>query len=59
LEQIQEFPESGRIIPEFPDLPHRELIIEKHRFFYRIEKKTVWIVAVWHSAQETSQPGDL
>jgi toxin ParE1/3/4 len=59
LQQLQEFPESGRIIPEFPDLPHREPIIEKYRFFYRIEKKTVWIVAVWHSAQETSQPGDL
>jgi toxin ParE1/3/4 len=58
LRRLEDFPESGRKIPEFPDLPHRELIIEKYRFFYRVEKKTVWIMAVWHSAQETSQPDE-
>ena len=49
--------DSGRIIPEFPDLPHREVIISPYRFFYRVEKKTVWIVAVWHGAQEVDNPG--
>jgi toxin ParE1/3/4 len=46
-----EFPGSGRAIPEFPDLPYREVIVRPYRFFYRVEGRTVWIVAVWHSAQ--------
>ena len=58
LRRLEKFPESGRIIPEFPDLPHREVIIKPYRFFYRVEKKTVWIVAVWHSAQETEWPDE-
>lgn len=51
LRRLEEFPESGRSIPEFPDLPHREVIIRPYRFFYRVVGNTVWIVAVWHGAQ--------
>ncbi|MCH7521547.1 MAG: type II toxin-antitoxin system RelE/ParE family toxin [Candidatus Marinimicrobia bacterium] len=56
LRRLEDYPDSGRIIPEFPDLPHREVIISPYRFFYRVEKKTVWIVAVWHGAQEVDNP---
>jgi toxin ParE1/3/4 len=56
LRRLEDHPESGRRIPEFPDLPHRELIVPPYRFFYRIEKRTVWIVAVWHGAQEVKEP---
>lgn len=52
LRRLEDYPLSGRPIPEFPDLPHREVIIGPYRFFYRVEKKTLWIVAVWHSAQD-------
>lgn len=51
LRRPAKFPESGRIIPEFPDLPFREVLISPSRFFYRVKGKTVWIVAVWHSAR--------
>jgi toxin ParE1/3/4 len=51
LRRLQKFPASGRAIPEFPDLPYREVIVPPYRFFYRVEGRTVWIVAVWHSAQ--------
>ena len=51
LLRLEDYPHSGRSIPEFPELPHREVIISPYRFFYRVDKKTVWIVAVWHSAQ--------
>jgi toxin ParE1/3/4 len=51
LRRLEEFPESGRYLPEFPDLPYREIIVRPYRFFYRVKGKTVWIVAVWHSAQ--------
>lgn len=56
LRRLEEYPESGRSIPEFPGLPHREVIIRPYRFFYRVAGKTVWMVAVWHGAQLPDGP---
>jgi toxin ParE1/3/4 len=56
LRRLEKFPESGRVIPEFPELPHRELIVAPYRFFYRVEGRFVWIVAVWHGAQLPGVP---
>jgi len=56
LSRLGTFPESGRVLPEFPDLPFREVIVKPYRFFYRIQDKAVWIVAVWHGAQLPDQP---
>jgi toxin ParE1/3/4 len=50
LSRLRKFPRSGRVLPEFPDLPFREVIVAPYRFFYRIKDNTVWIVAVWHGA---------
>ena len=55
LRSLTDFPESGRTIPEFPDLPQRELVVTPYRFFYRVKGKTIWIVAVWHGAQLATQ----
>jgi plasmid stabilization system protein ParE len=56
LRRLQRFPESGRVLPEFPDLPYREVIVAPYRFFYRVAGKTVWVVAVWHGAQIPEEP---
>jgi toxin ParE1/3/4 len=56
LRTLEDFPESGRIIPEFPELPYREVIISPHRFFYKIKDDVVWIVGVWHGAQLPKEP---
>ena len=56
LRELEEFPDSGRHIPEFPELPHRELIVNPYRFFYRAVGKTVWVIGVWHSKQLPSPP---
>jgi len=56
LRRLEEFPESGRIIPEFPELPYREVVISPYGFFYRVKGEIVWIVAVWHGAQLPGQP---
>ena len=58
LSRLSTFPESGRAIPEFSELPHREVIVRPYRFFYRVAAKTVWIVAVWHSARLPSDPAN-
>ena len=56
LLRLRKFPESGRLLPEFPDLPFREVIVPPYRFFYRVKDETVWIVAVWHGAQVPYEP---
>ena len=56
LRRLERFPQMGREAPEFPDLPCRELIVPPYRFFYRIVRKTVWVVAVWHGAQLPEKP---
>ena len=56
LRRLEDFPESGRIIPEFPELPFREVIISPYRFFYKIKNDVVWIVAVWYDAQLPKEP---
>jgi len=56
LRRLEKFPDSGRVIPEFPELPHREVIVAPYRFFYRVEGRFVWIVAVWHGAQLPGVP---
>jgi toxin ParE1/3/4 len=56
LGRLQQFPDSGRIIPEFPELPYREVIVVPYRFFYRCETDIVWIVGVWHGAQLPEEP---
>jgi len=56
LRRLEAFPESGRVVPEFPDLPYREIIVSPYRFFYRSKDDTVWVVAVWHGAQPPAAP---
>ena len=56
LSRLQKFPQSGRALPEFPDLPFREVIVASYRFFYRMKRKAIWIVAVWHGAQLPKEP---
>jgi len=59
LSRLGRFPQSGWTLPEFPDLPFREVVIAPYRFFYRVKGKTVWIVAVWHGAQLPGQPSEV
>ncbi len=56
LRRLETLPESGRIIPEFPELPYREVIVSPYRFFYKIKGNIVWIVAVWHGALLPKEP---
>ena len=56
LRRLEQFPESGRLIPEFPDLSYREVVVRPYRFFYRIKYSIVWIVAAWHDTQLPDKP---
>src|SRR2546426_5990347 len=54
--RLARYPKSGRLIPEFPDLPYREVTVSPYRFFYRAEGKTIWVVAVCHGAPIPDEP---
>jgi plasmid stabilization system protein ParE len=49
LDQLAEFPESGRIVPEFEQPWLREFIRPPFRIVYRLEPERVRIVRVWRS----------
>lgn len=53
IERLQVFPESGRHIPEFPHLPHREVITGSYRVIYRHDSynDVVIIVTVAHGSR--------
>jgi len=62
LSNLVEFPESGRVIPEFPSLGYREVLVDRYRFFYKPAGDVVWVVGTWHDAQipaEPSEPGGI
>ncbi|MGA7876837.1 MAG: type II toxin-antitoxin system RelE/ParE family toxin [Desulfoferrobacter sp.] len=56
LRRLEKFPDSGRVVPEFPELPHREVVITPYPFFYRAKGDIVWIIAVWHGSQLPEEP---
>lgn len=56
LRRLERFSESGHPLKEFPELPHREVVVSPYRFFYRLVDKTAWIVAVWHGHQLPREP---
>jgi toxin ParE1/3/4 len=51
--RLADFPESGRIVPEFGDPTIREVIRRPCRIVYRVDhrKRTVEIARVWHAAR--------
>lgn len=48
-EQLADFPESARIVPEFGVKTIRELIHLPFRLVFRIDPAKIWIVRVWRS----------
>lgn len=56
LANLTEFPESGRVIPEFPNLGFREVLVDKYRFFYKQVGDVIWVVGTWHDAQIPDEP---
>jgi len=50
-DRLQNFPFSGRVIPEIGDESCREIIYGAYRIMYRIDKSDVWITGVVHGAR--------
>jgi len=56
--RLEQFPESGRTVPEFPSSGLRELIIGDYRVIYRASKDpaSVQVLAVRHGARLLESP---
>jgi toxin ParE1/3/4 len=56
LRRLIDFPESGRVIPQFDRLGFREVLVDSYRLFCRVQGEVIWVVGVWHDAQMPDKP---
>ena len=56
VERLADFPESGRMVPEFEIANLREIIFPPFRIVYRLDKNRVRIVRVWRSERLMEMP---
>ena len=52
LEQAREFPESGRVVPEFARAEIRELIEWPYRLVYRVRPDAIEVLSVLHGRRD-------
>ena len=52
VDQLEHFPKSGRVVPEFNSPLIRELIEGNYRIIYKISVSQIAIVRVHHAARQ-------
>jgi len=52
LRQAQDFPESGRHVPEAGQLEVREVIERPYRLLYRVRPTVIEVLAIVHARQD-------
>lgn len=48
IKAIPDFPEAGRIVPEYEDKKLREKIYENYRIVYRVTEEAIEIITICH-----------
>ncbi|MDD3250101.1 MAG: type II toxin-antitoxin system RelE/ParE family toxin [Smithellaceae bacterium] len=56
IERLADFPESGRVVPEFGIANLREIIYPPFRIVYRLDGNKVKIVRIWRSERLLTMP---
>ncbi len=56
IERLADFPESGRIVPEFGIVNLREIIHSPFRIVYRLDESSVRVVRVWRRERLLKMP---
>jgi len=56
-DKLQDFPEVGRLVPEYEVPTIREIIVRSYRIVYRVnhDRKLVEIARVWRATRGTPQ----
>jgi toxin ParE1/3/4 len=52
VDQLENFPKSGRVVPEFNSETIRELIEGNYRIIYQIRPEYIGIARIHHSARQ-------
>lgn len=55
VEKLREFPQSGRVVPEYGREDLREFIFESYRIVYRVRGDMIQVAAVVHGAKRLPQ----
>lgn len=50
--RLEQFPNSGRIVPEIGKKNTREILFSSYRIMYEIRKNTVYITQIIHTAMD-------
>jgi toxin ParE1/3/4 len=56
IERLADFPESGRVVPEFGAATVREIVHPPLRVVYRLDPGRVRVVRVWRSERPMQLP---
>ena len=59
VERLAQFPESGRVVPEFQDPGLREVLWRNYRVVYRTSRGQIEVVTVFHGARLYLVDGSL
>jgi plasmid stabilization system protein ParE len=51
VERLEDFPRSGRVVPEIEQDNIREIILNRYRIVYRLSENEVKILTVFHSSK--------
>lgn len=51
VDQLETFPKSGRVVPEFDNTDIRELIEGNYRIIYEIKPEHIGIIRIHHAAR--------
>lgn len=52
VRRLEQFPYSGRIVPEFSDESIREIILSSYRIIYTLRKNNCYVVSVIHANRD-------
>jgi addiction module RelE/StbE family toxin len=52
VDQLEKYPKSGRIVPEFDNKLIRELLEGNYRIVYQIKDTSIFILRVHHAARK-------
>jgi plasmid stabilization system protein ParE len=52
LDRLEDFPLSGRMVPEFGDETVREVIYESYRLIYLVRGDSCFVAAILHASRE-------
>lgn len=52
IDQLEQFPDSGRIVPELDDPSIREIVRSPYRIVYRRNNETVELLTIFHASRK-------